>query len=828
MEHLFEEEEETDEEEDKMDMAELDEDSQVNDDDGDDAKHVQLLKAITKMDNFKCPGDANVSSNDTCRKGGTVCTPLEPMRREPSTQVSEYELSKSNASEVKVEDLLAPLKGKTRLQKLLGSVQKTEIRCQKATLDVPLPKPQALRVEREVGYQKTSEEVGKWDDVVRRNRLSRQISFPLNDTQLQLLTSEEYISKFKKPSTRLEERVYTLLEGSPHVIHPNVELTQYHRILKRERLRTQLKQFEELKRKDPGAALEQLRELEQQRALERVTLRHRVTSRRSKFQAIRAKYDPEARKVLAEQLLLSKELRKKVHGDSESEEEGEVEGTKKAPLNLDLDPNNPWMATNSKGKDPPGEAHQEDGGYRKFWLTIEDLKYKRANPITNLEKEQAEKESIVEVVESSTPKEVEKTGERGRFDFTSDRESAAGVEKDSELGVQVSKVCAQEDTVEQHQPSPKKKEHKMENQRTKRQTQGNVNKERDVDDMFDAVEEELEKRAQKKLCQLRLVGGRGAQKKLRQLRKATGFLPEALRRQKKRVKCKGKTKSSQDWLVEEVNPRKEDLGLNEGTTRSCTLEQLDHVAMQEKEKPEMNQRREPGGETSGCEKVEDGQDLGQPREVNVDPGKYMQLRAVKIQGALPNALVLDEDRDENAFPEDVIAEAFEEDDVIEKFRVEKQAAMELDELKDMVLTLPGWGEWGGPNPDDLDFHKRPKKRRFIKAPEPPPRKDRNLGNVIISEKKNQMLRQHQVSEVPFPFLTVRDFEASIRTPLGKTWVPETAHRLLTAPPVMTRMGAVIEPMDSEALLNLRQRRELRKQANPQVTSHLSGDFPSKR
>ena len=41
------------------------------------------------------------------------------------------------------------------------------------------------------------------------------------DVECQLLL------ELQKPSTRLEERVYTLLEGSPHVIHPNVELTQF-------------------------------------------------------------------------------------------------------------------------------------------------------------------------------------------------------------------------------------------------------------------------------------------------------------------------------------------------------------------------------------------------------------------------------------------------------------------------------------------------------------------------------------------------------------------------------------------------------------------------
>lgn len=36
-------------------------------------------------------------------------------------------------------------------------------------------------------------------------------------------------------------------------------------------------------------------------------------------------------------------------------------------------------------------------------------------------------------------------------------------------------------------------------------------------------------------------------------------------------------------------------------------------------------------------------------------------------------------------------------------------------------------------------------RFIIKAPEGPPRKDKRLGNVIISEKKDKAISKHQVS-----------------------------------------------------------------------------------
>jgi hypothetical protein len=52
-------------------------------------------------------------------------------------------------------------------------------------------------------------------------------------------------------------------------------LPRYHRLLKREKLKKQLKEFEELQKTNPGAALEKLQEMELQRIEERANLRHK-------------------------------------------------------------------------------------------------------------------------------------------------------------------------------------------------------------------------------------------------------------------------------------------------------------------------------------------------------------------------------------------------------------------------------------------------------------------------------------------------------------------------------------------------------------------------
>ena len=58
----------------------------------------------------------------------------------------------------------------------------------------------------------------------------------------------------------------------------------------------------------------------------------------------------------------------------------------------------------------------------------------------------------------------------------------------------------------------------------------------------------------------------------------------------------------------------------------------------------------------------------------------------------------------------------------------------------------------------------------------------------------------QVSNVPFPFTSVSDWEASIRAPVGAAFLPPSAFKKMIQPKVKTQMGAVIEPMDKTQLV----------------------------
>lgn len=192
------------------------------------------------------------------------------------------------------------------------------------------------------------------------------------------------------------------------------------------------------------------------------------------------------------------------------------------------------------------------------------------------------------------------------------------------------------------------------------------------------------------------------------------------------------------------------------------------------------------------------------QNTDIDPSKFIAIKPKYLNTPLPKDVNEYDnlDDDEQVVPKIDIEEVFEEDDVVASFRQEKEDEINKDKPQDIDLTLPGWGQWGGKG---VKASKRKRNRFMMKAPIVTPRRDDNKGDIIIKEYKDPKLASHKVSDVPFPFNSIRDYEASIRVPLGNTFIPEKAHKKLIQPSVKTKAGAIIEPMDEEELLTRRNR-----------------------
>lgn len=113
--------------------------------------------------------------------------------------------------------------------------------------------------------------------------------------------------------------------------------------------------------------------------------------------------------------------------------------------------------------------------------------------------------------------------------------------------------------------------------------------------------------------------------------------------------------------------------------------------------------------------------------------------------------------------------------------------------------MPGWGSWTGPNIKKSKV-RRKQKRFILNVPKEMPRRPENQGKVIIFEDDDKKLRQHQVKELPYPFTRVKDYEAILRAPISRTFVPMNAHLRIIQPAVSTKLGQIIEPMDEETLV----------------------------
>lgn len=177
----------------------------------------------------------------------------------------------------------------------------------------------------------------------------------------------------------------------------------------------------------------------------------------------------------------------------------------------------------------------------------------------------------------------------------------------------------------------------------------------------------------------------------------------------------------------------------------------------------------------------------------INPDSFLAVKSKHLLTALPNMEDVDDFNNDADTVENAnrisLAEAFENDDIVNDFADDKEAEEKKAQEVDDTPSLPGWGSWGGSG-------LKPKVKKPAKAIFKANRKDR----IIVNEGINEKLQKHLVSSLPFPFTTIKDYEASMRAPIGREFVPETAHRKLTVSSIVTKAGVVIEPMSEDMLV----------------------------
>ncbi|KAK3595231.1 hypothetical protein CHS0354_021548 [Potamilus streckersoni] len=729
-----------------------------NEDVFDEKKHNQLLDAITSLDGNK--------------------TKRFSHRTIVSKEISEFSFGKSGDDRrVKLYELVGTLKDSAShgtLKKQLKTVARRN-----KVLPSPLPRHQKEKIERVVAYEKTSKDLCIWDPVVEQNRKAEQLKFPLQQPSFKLQTTDGFVAKFQ-PRTPLELEIAALLRGSKNIPSKKKELTQaekealramnldeakarraelqkhrallsykeaksrwqkkiksknYHRHLRKERQKKEMKALEEMEKTDPDAYQEKLKQLEKERIEERMSLKHRGGSKYSQKQMIYAKYDKQARQSVQDMIQMSRELRQKTIplADSDTESEGGVIMDKEDAANMEdselhVVDDNPWMARpiahTALYKKPQafvsavitdnvnGTVH--DGEIKDDTL-INSQNENILDDLDNDSNDRHENERESDITSIKTNIE-----EKGKYTKTRMRKGSQS--KKSDLG----------------------------------------NEELDIETIlskFDKIENSKNESSETKK----------RKKRKRKRKNKKGLQKEETTSQEKKKKT--------NEVDHEENLISEDL------QRKKTLEEIEDL--------NYGVDSDDSQPRKGTEDTKNGETLKKnTKEVYVDPKKLFKLETKILQTSVPDVVSDDDLNDDRQ--RITIAQAFADDDVIEEFSREKREIRDQQKPKDINLTLPGWGDWGG---EGIEPSKKKRKKFTIKAPPVPPRRDKNLGNVIISEAKDKAIASHQVSNLPFPYTSVEQFEQSIQAPIGKTWVPETAFKRLIKPAIVTRLGKIIDPID---------------------------------
>ncbi|KAI1278812.1 U3 small nucleolar RNA-associated protein 14 -like protein A [Halotydeus destructor] len=190
----------TNDEEDDVQLADVMSDLEEDDVDN-DVSHSKLISKISELN-----GDKKRRNIET--------------RVEASNVVSDIHFSAAK-DKIKLEDLLNSVNDPH------GDLKKlVKLREQSKVLEAPLNKPERELVQRRAFYQDVSKEVSKWDSVVDAHRNANQVQFPLDETVIQLESTQEVVKTRFAKNNEFEQEIDNLLKSSQNHLTDDKPLTE--------------------------------------------------------------------------------------------------------------------------------------------------------------------------------------------------------------------------------------------------------------------------------------------------------------------------------------------------------------------------------------------------------------------------------------------------------------------------------------------------------------------------------------------------------------------------------------------------------------------------
>ncbi|KAJ2857852.1 hypothetical protein GGI22_003419 [Coemansia erecta] len=704
------------------------------------------------------------------------------------------------------------------LRDKVRTMEKAAKKAGSGVVSAPIPKRLQDQMDRKVAYAQTKKDVSEWQPTVDANRNAEHLSFPMNAPGKVVPTSGT-LAQDSGPSTEMEQQIQGVLEQSgmtdeqqrqyeelelksltPEEVRnrqrelrlmrelmfrseqkakrmAKIKSKAYRRILKKDKVRAQDKAMEKLREEDPEMYAMVVDKMAMSRAEERMTLRHKNTSKWAREMSKRSHGDTDTQQALRDQLEQHDALKRKIYDLGSDEELSDYEtgtaGTKGALESDDEDDSFSVVKGRASRKiaeemDALNDELPDDAPHKSLF----DMKFMR---------------SAMERKREQTMKDAQMM--RNEFDLLD-----ADFDDDGNLLrlKKQPKGATSGDADSATAPG--------------RKSFGGGLKKRETDSIAEDSGSDKEgggaessfKRVKLndagQIGQVAMASGHRA--RLEGPMSVEKERPAAAKRTHNKLGgVRNEPETDNPWISEGV-----DLGLSHrGGAKSTGLSKdstrIDKLSAKLREK--RISVAAPGARSEESVLVDMNKTLNfdQPHvqdDSADEPGDDIKLESVSKGTGGSNKKRL---ANPNAFTQrELVEQAFAEDDIVEaEFAAEKDAVMNEEAPKDLDLTLPGWGNWGGSGI-------APKKNKVIrKAPagsgtEKRNRMDSEMGSVIISQKQLKAANKYYSSNVPFPYYTADQYEETLQVPLGKEWNTTKSFSKMIKPRILTKAGRIIDPL----------------------------------
>ncbi|KAJ8266512.1 hypothetical protein GJAV_G00131300 [Gymnothorax javanicus] len=699
----------------------------------DERKHRMLLDAISSL-------------------GGKKRKKLAE-RSEASAQISEFSISAEGAGEkITLGDLLGTLDQTsevTKTKKQLKNLQNYH-----GTLELPLSRQQTEKIQREVAYEKASKEVSSWQGVVVQNQKAEQLVFPLNQEPSGPKRVEQVVVGWKA-QTPLEQEIFNLLHANKQPIHDPV-----------------LTPVEEASLKAMSLEEAKIRRAELQKARALQSYYEAKAKRDKKIKS--KKYHKVLKKAKRKEFLKEFEEMRKKDPTAALEELQKMELARmEERMSLKHQNSGKWAKSRAIMAKYDTEARK---AMQQQLEVNKELTQKLAVLSESEDEEGSEEggEALPDFVNEVQPTDVTNPWMMGKLTEEA-LEPGEGRDPEPPAGG-VEQLERSEKAVEEEEEVMEDEEVLLREFEERRKKRLSEREDGDMGPVMPVEREEIVPEGETS----GLVAISDDEEEVLEF---NGLFQKLAEKEQEAVMEDETTGGAEGEDHEEAAL------LEEGLTRLRTLEDMDLLSQDVSVEADA-----PTAQSTVTPVSEETESLPPDRKKKknkdmIDCNEVLTKEAIVIEAPMAPTAIEEEENEEAQ--KMIIKEAFAGDDVISDFLKDKRKQEEAGQPKVVDLTLPGWGEWGGLG---LKPSRRKRKRFRIKTAPPPPRRDKNLPSVIISEKRNSSIALHQVCQLPFPFESPEQFERCIRTPIGNTWNTQRTVQKLTAPKVVTQMGAIIEPI----------------------------------